>query len=91
MTRPQPTTATAQTAVPATPNGPLPDAVPPQVPFNEYRYSLRRRLLGVLISTLALLWLATLGAAFLRAHAVADDIFDAHLEQTAHMEGVQIG
>lgn len=85
MTRPQPTAAPAQAPSSAIPSGPLPDAAPAQVPFNEYRYSLRRRLLGVLISTLALLWLATLGAAFLRAHAVADDIFDAHLEQTAHM------
>lgn len=85
MTRPQPTAAPAQAPSSAMPSGPLPDAAPAQVPFNEYRYSLRRRLLGVLISTLALLWLATLGAAFLRAHAVADDIFDAHLEQTAHM------
>lgn len=46
-------------------------------------YSLRRRLLWLLISAATLLWLATLGAAFLRAHSVADDIFDAHLQQTA--------
>ncbi|HET7776375.1 MAG TPA: ATP-binding protein [Azospira sp.] len=48
-------------------------------------YSLRRRLLLLLLAVSVLLWLATIAAAFLRAHSLADDIFDAHLQQTARL------
>lgn len=71
-TRPEMSVLPPVSTGPATP--PSPDRL---------TYSLRRRLLGLLISATTLLWLATLGAAFLRAHSIADDIFDAHLQQTA--------
>lgn len=48
-------------------------------------YSLRRRLLLLLLAVSALIWGATIAAAFLRAHDLADDIFDAHLQQTARL------
>jgi len=56
-------------------------AVQPPVPA----YSLRRRLLLLLLAVSALIWVATIAAAFLRAHDLADDIFDAHLQQTARL------
>jgi len=46
-------------------------------------YSLRRRLLWLLLTTIALSWLATVGAVFLRAHEMADELFDAQLVQMA--------
>jgi two-component system sensor histidine kinase QseC len=46
-------------------------------------YSLRRRLLWLLLTTIALSWLATVGAVFLRAHDMADELFDAQLVQMA--------
>ena len=46
-------------------------------------YSLRRRLLWLLLSTIAVSWLATVGAVFLRAHDMADELFDAQLVQMA--------
>lgn len=48
-------------------------------------YSLRRRLLFLLLAVVALLWLASIAAAFLRAHRLADEIFDAQLQQTARL------
>lgn len=48
-------------------------------------YSLRRRLLLLLLAVSVLIWVATIAAAFLRAHDLADDIFDAHLQQTARL------
>lgn len=46
-------------------------------------YSLRRRLLWLLLSTIAVLWLGTVVAVFVRAHDVADQLFDAQIEQLA--------
>lgn len=48
-------------------------------------YSLRRRLLLLLLAVVALLWLASIAGAFLRAHRLADEILDAHLQQTARL------
>ncbi|HET7776617.1 MAG TPA: histidine kinase dimerization/phospho-acceptor domain-containing protein, partial [Azospira sp.] len=50
-----------------------------------HSYSLRRRLLLLLLAVSAVLWLTTIAATFLRAHSLADDIFDAHLQLTAHL------
>jgi len=57
---------------------------PPSMPTPP-AYSLRRRLLLLLLAVSALIWVATIAAAFLRAHDLADDIFDAHLQQTARL------
>jgi two-component system sensor histidine kinase QseC len=46
-------------------------------------YSLRRRLLWLLLSTIAFLWLGTVATVFVRAHDVADRLFDAQIEQLA--------
>jgi len=46
-------------------------------------YSLRRRLLWLLLTSIAGSWLATVGAVFLRAHDMADELFDAQLVQMA--------
>ena len=46
-------------------------------------YSLRRRLLWLLLSAIATLWLGAALAVFVRAHDVADQLFDAQIEQLA--------
>lgn len=46
-------------------------------------YSLRRRLLWLLLSTITVLWLGSVVAVFLRTHDVADQLFDAQIEQLA--------
>ena len=46
-------------------------------------YSLRRRLLWLLLGTISTLWLSTVIAVFLRAHDMADELFDAQLVQMA--------
>ncbi|MFZ2852676.1 MAG: ATP-binding protein [Rhodocyclaceae bacterium] len=46
-------------------------------------YSLRRRLLWLLLSTIAALWLSAVIAIFVRAHDMADQLFDAQIEQLA--------
>lgn len=47
------------------------------------RYSLRRRLLWLLLSTIAALWLLIAIAVFLRAHDMADELFDEQMTQMA--------
>lgn len=51
----------------------------PQVPV----YSLRRRLLALLIGVVAVLWGLSAVVAFRTAHGEADELFDAQLEQVA--------
>lgn len=46
-------------------------------------YSLRHRLLWLLLSTIVFLWLGTVATVFVRAHDVADRLFDAQIEQLA--------
>jgi two-component system, OmpR family, sensor histidine kinase QseC len=46
-------------------------------------YSLRRRLVGLLIGVVALLWTVSAIVAFRTAHAEADELFDAQLVQVA--------
>jgi two-component system, OmpR family, sensor histidine kinase QseC len=46
-------------------------------------YSLRRRLVGLLIGVVALLWTVSAVVAFRTAHAEADELFDAQLVQVA--------
>ena len=46
-------------------------------------YSLRRRLVGLLIAVVALLWSLSAAVAFRTAHGEADELFDAQMVQVA--------
>lgn len=52
--------------------------------MNTLWFSLRRRLLGLLLGGVAAAWLVTLGFSYIDAHHEVDEMFDAQLAQAAH-------